>query len=51
MTMIVMNNPAQQRDQMVIPPVPVDEPVIKNTAFSRMLIRSACAKKCASSRP
>lgn len=33
MTMIVMNNPAQQRDPMVIPPVPVDEPVIKNTAF------------------
>ncbi|EIY8247456.1 head completion/stabilization protein [Salmonella enterica] len=33
MTMIVMNNPAQQRDPMVIPPVPVDEPVIKNTFF------------------
>lgn len=33
MTMIVMNNPTQPRDQMVIPPEPVEEPVIKNTAF------------------
>lgn len=33
MSTIVMNNPTQPRDQMVIPPVPVEEPVIKNTAF------------------
>lgn len=33
MSTIVMNNPTQPRDQMVIPPVPVEEPVIKNTGF------------------
>ena len=33
MSTIVMNNPTQPRDQMVIPPVPVEEPVIKNNAF------------------
>lgn len=33
MSTIVMNNPTQPRGQMVIPPVPVEEPVIKNNAF------------------
>lgn len=33
MTTIVMSNPTQKRDPLVIPPAPYDEPVIKNTAF------------------
>ncbi|EIV5418957.1 head completion/stabilization protein [Klebsiella aerogenes] len=33
MTTLVVNNPAQPREKVVIPPVPETEPVIKNTAF------------------
>lgn len=33
MTTLVVNNPTRDREPLVIPPVPVEEPVIKNTAF------------------
>ena len=33
MTTLVINNPPQKRDPLVIPPVPDDEQVIKNTPF------------------
>ncbi|EMW6688353.1 hypothetical protein L400_01036 [Enterobacter hormaechei] len=33
MTTLVVTNPTQPRDRVVIPPVPEAEPVIKNTAF------------------
>ncbi|HEX4500242.1 MAG TPA: head completion/stabilization protein [Scandinavium sp.] len=33
MTTLVVNNPTQKRETVVIPPVPEAEPVIKNTAF------------------
>lgn len=33
MTTLVINTPAQQREQLVIPPVPEDEKIIENTPF------------------
>jgi len=33
MTTLVVSNPARPREPLVIPPVPDDEPVIKNTGF------------------
>lgn len=33
MTTLVINTPAQQRESLIIPPVPVDEQPIKNTPF------------------
>jgi hypothetical protein len=33
MTTLVVSNPARPREPLVIPPVPDDEPVIKNTDF------------------
>jgi hypothetical protein len=33
MTTLVVNNPTQKRETVVIPPVPEAEPVIQNTAF------------------